>query len=624
MPQTHPIRDNNDALLAYKPSGNPRLPPSAMSRSPSPFTPDPAAEDNREAAAQAMNLLTARHGQVASGAAQLFRLVLRPHEESSLLHSVTSPGAVAPEDVTHYVDSRRALIALHHLARLVLRRQMLVPGLMPLISALLKEGEPETTMAAELLLLSKYLAPLVVTFLLQYSLTVALVFSVGRLGKLELAAVLLALMTANITGYAIIQGVSTCLDTLCAQAFGRGDRRMVGVHFLRCTIFLLCLYVPIVFVWTIGAQWVLIRIIPERSLVLLAVRYLRVLSLGVPGFIVFENLKHFLQAQGIFHASTYVLVVCAPLNVFLNYLLVWDKRVGLGFVGAPLSVVIVNWLMAALLTGYTVFVQGHECWCGFTRDGFRNWSRMLSLAGPGVLMVEAEWAAFEIITLAALRFGTTVLAAQLVVNTTAALMYQVPFAILIAALTRIAWFVGAAAQPAAIVATRAAILLALLLGVVCALAIYLFRFHVAGLFTLEPEVIELAGLVFGLIFFYEILDYLTAVTGGVLRGQGRQKIGGYLNLIAYYCVAIPIAFLLAFHFKLQLYGLYIGMVIALTFVAVLQLYYINRSDWQAIINESIQEAILEQRDPAEPLLSPGLRPVVSRSRSARSVPSVVV
>ena len=83
------------------------------------------------------------------------------------------------------------------------------------------DPEPKTTILNEIKVIIKYSLPLIVTFLLQYSLTVASVFSVGRLGSTELAAVSLSSMTANISGYAMIQGVSTCLDTLCAQAFGR-------------------------------------------------------------------------------------------------------------------------------------------------------------------------------------------------------------------------------------------------------------------------------------------------------------------------------------------------------------------------------------------------------------------
>ncbi|GMF46533.1 unnamed protein product, partial [[Candida] boidinii] len=264
-------------------------------------------------------------------------------------------------------------------------------------------------------------------------------------------------MTANISAYGVIQGISTCLDTLCPQAYGRGDFRSVGLQFFRCTILLLIIYIPIYIFWVFFSEKLLTSIILDQPVVCeLASKYLRVLVYGIPGFILFENLKHYLQAQGIFHASTYVLVFCAPLNILLNFQLVWNETFGLGFVGAPTAVVITNWCMGILLLLYTVFVRGYECWCGFTSDVLivKNYNRMIKLAFPGLLMVEAEWLAFEIITFGASRFGTLVLAAQSVISTTCVLMYQIPFAISIAASTRVAWFIGSASKDASILTAK--------------------------------------------------------------------------------------------------------------------------------------------------------------------------
>lgn len=38
------------------------------------------------------------------------------------------------------------------------------------------------------------------------------------------------------------------------------------------------------------------------------------------------------------------------------------------------------------------------------------------------------------------------------------------------------------------------------------------------------------------------------IGAGILRGSGRQHIGAYVNLVAYYVVAIPVACLATFYF----------------------------------------------------------------------------
>lgn len=67
-------------------------------------------------------------------------------------------------------------------------------------------GVIHTSYTREAKTLVKYAVPLWFTFLLQYSLTFASLFSAGALGKNELAAVTLAGMTANITGYTVYHG----------------------------------------------------------------------------------------------------------------------------------------------------------------------------------------------------------------------------------------------------------------------------------------------------------------------------------------------------------------------------------------------------------------------------------
>ena len=94
-------------------------------------------------------------------------------------------------------------------------------------------GDIQTTWKRETKVIVRYSSPLILTFVLQYSLNVAGVFTVGHIGKVELGAVSLASVTANITGYAVYQGLATSLDTLCAQAYGSGHKKLVGLQTQR-------------------------------------------------------------------------------------------------------------------------------------------------------------------------------------------------------------------------------------------------------------------------------------------------------------------------------------------------------------------------------------------------------
>lgn len=191
-------------------------------------------------------------------------------------------------------------------------------------------------------------------------------------------------MTAAITCLAPFQGLSTSLDTLCAQAYGSGHKHLVGLQFQRMTFFLFSLSIPVAVIWFFS-EHILSYIVPDPNSARLAGQYLRVMIFGIPGFILFEGAKRFTQAQGLFRATTYVLLVAAPLHVLVVWLLVYKFE--LGFVGAPIGVAFTDNLMPLLLFFYVKYVDGSQCWGGFSKRAFTNWWIMIKLALPGMIMV---------------------------------------------------------------------------------------------------------------------------------------------------------------------------------------------------------------------------------------------
>jgi hypothetical protein len=179
----------------------------------------------------------------------------------------------------------------------------------------------EMTFKSESALIVKYSTPLIGTYLLQYSYNLITILVVSRLGTDELAAVSLGLTTMNIVGFAIFEGMATSLDTLCAQAYGSGNLKLVGLHTQRMILFLLLVATPIGALW-ICSPWILGEIVPQKELAVMAGSFLRISLIGVPGYAIFEAGKRFVQAQGNFTASLVVLMICAPVNLVLNWLFV--------------------------------------------------------------------------------------------------------------------------------------------------------------------------------------------------------------------------------------------------------------------------------------------------------------
>lgn len=414
-------------------------------------------------------------------------------------------------------------------------------------------GKINTSWRREAKVLSKSSAPLILTFVLQYSLPVASIFTVGHIGKIELGAVSLASMTASITGYAVYQGLATSLDTLCAQAYGSGRKHLVGLQLQRMLCFLMLITIPISIIWAFGTQ-ILSLIVPEKETARLAGLYLKVLIFGAPGYAAFESGKRYVQAQGIFSATMYILLFCAPLNAFLNWFMVWHLK--WGFIGAPIAVSVTETLLPILLFLYVRFVDGYQCWGGFDKRALRNWMPMIKLALPGLVMVLAEFLAFEILTLSSSWLGPTELAAQSVLGSITGLTFQIPFPISVAASTRIANLIGATLAVPAKTAAKVAVAFSIVVGVFNLLLLSLLREWIPRLFTPDKDVIRMVSALLPLCATFQVFDALATNCNGILRGLGRQEIGGYVGLFAYYLVGMPISFGTGFGAGWGLYGLW--------------------------------------------------------------------
>lgn len=452
----------------------------------------------------------------------------------------------------------------------------------------LKVGEDfhgeKVTVQLEVNKLISYAMPLIVTFSLEQAFSLVNLMVVSHLGKTELGAVSLATMTSNII-FAIFDGLSSVLDTLCPQAYGAKHYETVGIHLQRCSILGMVLFIPFGLFWWFSDK-ILIQFVPDEEVVRLTGIYLRIFIMGAPAYILFENLKRYLQAQGIFEAGTYVLIICAPINVLLSYLLVWNEKIGVGFIGAPISASINFWLMLILLILYTVYIEGSKCWKGWNKKCLTHWKDLIKLSIPGIIMLEAESLSYEILTLFASRFGTNYLATQTAISTIGNIFYMISFSTGIASSTRIANFIGAKRITCAKLSTKVGILSSIVIGLLNCLIMIVFRYQLAGLFTNDELITDMIVKIFPLVGAASLFDSINSVSGCCLRGQGMQRVGGYINLFAYYFLGLPLAWYFGFYLDLKLNGLWYGMLISYIVIGIWQSIVVLDANWELILEEA--------------------------------------
>ncbi|CAG8168183.1 unnamed protein product [Penicillium nalgiovense] len=444
---------------------------------------------------------------------------------------------------------------------------------------------PRALILAEFWILLKDSIPVILAYTLQNSLQTVSVLIIGRSSPENLAASAFSQMFAMVTAWMIALGGTTAMDTLASTSFtGSSNKHDLGILLQRGFFVLGLFYIPVAVLWAFSEP-VFLFLGQDPRLSHDSARFLTCLIPGGLGYIYFEVMKKYLQAQGIMRAGTYVLLVIFPLNAGLNFLFCYTFEIGL--LGAPIATGLCYWLSFALLVLYARFINGSECWGGWSREAFQNLHTFARLALLGVVHVGTEWWAFEIVALAAGRLGTVSLAAQSVIMTADQVLNTIPFGIGVATSGRVGNLLGKRDDTGAARAAHISAVLSMILGSVLLAVLIGTRDHFAKIFNDDASVVSLTAEVLPYVALFQIADGLNGSCGGSLRGIGRQHVGVLVNLVSYYCGALPLGIWLAFH-GWGLKGLWIGQCIALYLVGVLEWVIVARSRWDTEVQKAFQ------------------------------------
>ena len=161
------------------------------------------------------------------------------------------------------------------------------------------EDMPKTKrVLTEFKILLKGSIPVIIAYTLQNSLQTISVVIVGRGSPEDLATAAFSYMFAMCTAWLIGLGGTTALDTLCSSSFtGSKDPHDLGILLQRAFVVLSAFYVPIAILWLCSEP--LFKALGQGDqLSHDSARFLSCLIPGGLGYIYFECMKKYLQAQG--------------------------------------------------------------------------------------------------------------------------------------------------------------------------------------------------------------------------------------------------------------------------------------------------------------------------------------
>lgn len=152
--------------------------------------------------------------------------------------------------------------------------------------------------ANEFVILLKGSIPVILAYALQNSLQTVSVLVVGRSSPENLATSAFSFMFAMITAWMIALGGTTAMDTLASSSFtGSANAHDLSVLLQRGFFVLGLFYIPVAVLWACS-EHVFLLLGQDPDLARDSARFLTCLIPGGLGYIYFELMKKYLQAQG--------------------------------------------------------------------------------------------------------------------------------------------------------------------------------------------------------------------------------------------------------------------------------------------------------------------------------------
>ncbi|RDX57845.1 Protein DETOXIFICATION 16 [Mucuna pruriens] len=227
--------------------------------------------------------------------------------------------------------------------------------------------------------------PLISVTLLNFCLTVISVMFVGHLGELALSGASMANSFASVTGFSLLVGMASALDTFCGQSYGAKQYRMLGIHMQRAMLILLIVSIPLAIIWA-NTRSILIFFGQDHEIAEEAGSYARFMLPCLFPYGLLQCLNRFLQTQNIVFPMMCSSGITTLVHVLICWILVFKS--GLGSKGAAIANSISYWLNVILLSLYVKFSPScARSWTGFSKEALHSIPTFVRLAIPSAVMV---------------------------------------------------------------------------------------------------------------------------------------------------------------------------------------------------------------------------------------------
>ncbi len=361
-----------------------------------------------------------------------------------------------------------------------------------------------------------------------------------------------------LVGVGLLQGTTI----LASQAYGAGEHHQCGPLWRVGMVHALLFGALLAGISYAGLPFY--RLIGQTELIATGgAGVLAAFSWGMPGMLLFVATSFFLEAINRPLPGMIVMLAANLVNAGLNWLFIYGHwgLPAMGAEGAAMTTSMVRWMMFFALAGYALCMRDAHRFnvTGAMTGGLRLGAKMRRLGYPVAITFGLESTTFAAMMMLAGLFGISALAGYQIAINLLALVFMSAIGIATAASVRVGNAVGHGDWKAA--ARIGWICTGIVAVLMIALAVPFFAAArwLALIYSTDPAVIAVAVPLIGIAGFLLLFDGVQAVLMGALRGAANVWVPTAAQIAAYWGVAFPVGYGLAFVASLGVSGLIWGL-----------------------------------------------------------------
>jgi len=320
------------------------------------------------------------------------------------------------------------------------------------------------------------------------------------------------------------------------------------------------------------------------SVNVLAEPFLWVIGLSNIPLILFVATKQLSDGLGLTRVAMSVTLVGLAINVVLNYLGMSEHYLDLGILGAAYATLTTRVVMFVVLFGYVRWNRRFEAFfqAAYAHLPLKEMAGLITkLSIPGGFQFFFEIAAFSIAVIMMGWIGENELAAHQVAINIASTFYMMASGIGFAGGIRVGDGRGQGRPSQIRRSGNVAVGLVIAFMSTTMLAMIFLDEWFVSLYLNEPTVRAIAIRLIFIAAIFQLSDGLQVVALGTLRGLSDVTLPTIITFVAYWVIALPLGYVLAFYTDLAERGVWYGLLAGLTASAILLLfrfYYLTQPE----------------------------------------------